>query len=152
MIVFWIRILLKVSDLTDRIRIHITENSDEIFFIFSAELNSVKTVEPLSGAEVLRQELAIKSLTSQMEAFDRRELRHTQPVERNSLPDADTLRQERGKADLLSGMEQAYLLVTCGVVSGPPRRRVEDTSGLCSGLPSSPGGLDRLSRRAFHID
>ncbi len=99
-----------------------------------------------------RQELAIKSLTSQMQAFDRRDLRHTQPVERNSLPDADTLRQERGKADLLSGREQAYLLVTCGVVSGPPRRWVEDTSGLCSGLPSSPGGLDRLSRRAFHID
>ncbi len=105
------------------------------FFFFSAELNSVKTVEPLSGAEVVRQELAIKSLTSQMEAFDRRDLRHTQPVERNSLPDADTLRQERGKADLLSGREQAYLLVTCGVVSGPPPRRwVEDTSGLGSGV------------------
>ena len=38
-----------------------------------------------------------------MESFDRSELRHTEVVERNSLPDADTLRQERGKADLLSG-------------------------------------------------
>ena len=52
---------------------------------------------------MVRQELIIKSVTSQMEAFDRSELRHTEVVERNSLPDADTLRQERGKADLLSG-------------------------------------------------
>ena len=52
---------------------------------------------------MVRQELIIKSVTSQMESFDRSELRHTEVVERNSLPDADTLRQERGKADLLSG-------------------------------------------------
>ncbi len=38
------------------------------------------------------------------------------------------------------------LLVTWRVVSSPPRRRVEDTSGLCSGLPSSLGSLVRLSR------
>lgn len=47
----------------------------------------------------------IKSVASQMEAFDRSELRHTQVVERNVLPDANTLREERGKADLLSGIE-----------------------------------------------
>jgi hypothetical protein len=39
-----------------------------------------------------------------------------------------------------------YLLVTWRVVSSPPSRRVGDTSGLCNGLPSSPGSLDRLSR------
>ncbi len=43
-------------------------------------------------------------------------------------------------------------LLTWRVVSGPPSRRVEDTSGPCSGLPSSPSCLVRLSRRAFHID
>jgi hypothetical protein len=39
-----------------------------------------------------------------------------------------------------------YLLL----VSSPPRRRVEDTSGFCSGLPSSPSSLDRVSRWRFH--
>lgn len=70
-----------------------------------SELNRVKTTEPLSGVEVVKQELIIKSVTSQMETFDRRELRHTEVVERNRLPDADTLREERGKADLLSGIQ-----------------------------------------------
>jgi hypothetical protein len=65
----------------------------------------VKTAEPLSGVEVVKQELIIKSVTSQMETFDRRDLRHTEVVERNTLPDADSLRQERGKADLLSGSD-----------------------------------------------
>jgi hypothetical protein len=44
-----------------------------------------------------------------------------------------------------------YLLVTWRVVSGPPRRRVEDASGLCTGNGFPPplqvvssGYLDRL--------
>jgi hypothetical protein len=49
----------------------------------------------------------------------------------------------------MSNGKVGYLLVTWRVVSGPPRRRVEDTSGLCSGLPFAPvvstGYLDGLS-------
>lgn len=80
----------------------------------SAELHAVKTSEPLSGAELVKQELIIKSVTSQMETFDRSELRHTEMVERNLLPDASTLREERGKADLLSG--RPALMQTCSQV------------------------------------
>ncbi len=64
-----------------------------------------------------------------------------------------------GSSSFLCGSGSGFplrCLLTCygtwRVVSGPPRRRVEDTSGLRSGLPSSPSGLVRLSRRAFHID
>ncbi len=56
------------------------------------------------------------------------------------------------KAAFLAAKYYCYLIVTWRVVSSPPRRRVEDTSGLCSGLPSSPGSLDRLQGRAFRMD
>lgn len=68
-------------------------------------LQAVKTNEPLSGVELLKQELTHKAVHSDLENFNTTELKKTETEEKNLLPDSDVIREEREKVDHLSGIE-----------------------------------------------
>jgi len=69
-------------------------------------LTPVKLMEPASGADVARQELTHKSMVESVEAFDHTALKHSVPQEKDSLPDAQTIKSERERFDLLKGVEE----------------------------------------------
>jgi len=69
------------------------------------ELVPVKTKEPLSGAELVRQEIVHSSVRAQVEDFDMESLNKTEVEEKNYLPDQETIQKEKEKVDLLSGIE-----------------------------------------------
>lgn len=71
----------------------------------SADLTPVKTNESLSGAALLKQELTHKAVTESVESFEKTGLKPTEVVEKNLLPDAETLQEERTRSDLLKGLE-----------------------------------------------
>lgn len=68
-------------------------------------LSSVTTKEPLSGVELLKQELTHKAVQSQLETFNPTELKKTEVEEKTWLPDSEVIREEREKVDHLSGIE-----------------------------------------------
>jgi len=73
---------------------------------FSKEsLSHVQTQEPLSGAELLKQELSIKSLTESVSSFDTSSLKPSETEEKNVLPDAETLKSEKDHFKLLRELE-----------------------------------------------
>merc|ERR1712227_351881 len=71
----------------------------------SENLVPVKTKEPLSGAELLSQELSHESVKSEVENFDVDSLKKTDVQEKNWLPDQDVIEQEKEKVDHLAGIE-----------------------------------------------
>merc|ERR1711892_689201 len=68
-------------------------------------LQAVKTNEPLSGVELLKQELTQKAVNLDLEQFNTTELKKTETEEKNVLPDSEVIREEREKVDHLSGIE-----------------------------------------------
>merc|ERR1719309_983153 len=68
-------------------------------------LQQVKTPEPLSGVELLKQELTHKAVNSDLEQFNTTELKKTETEEKNLLPDSEMIREEKEKIDHLSGIE-----------------------------------------------
>merc|ERR1711892_722808 len=68
-------------------------------------LQPVKTNEPLSGVELLKQELTQKAVNLDLEQFNTTELKKTETEEKNVLPDSEVIREEREKVDHLSGIE-----------------------------------------------
>merc|ERR1740129_794247 len=71
-----------------------------------SDLTPVKTMEPASGADMAKQELTHKSMVESLEAFDHSALKNTIPLEKDSLPDAQTIKSERERFDLLKGVEE----------------------------------------------
>jgi NAD(P)-dependent dehydrogenase (short-subunit alcohol dehydrogenase family) len=69
------------------------------------KLQPVKTAEPLSGAELLKQELTQKAVKSDLEQFNQSELKKTDTEEKNLLPDSEVIREEKEKIVHLSGIE-----------------------------------------------
>ena len=73
---------------------------------FSKEtLAHVQTSEPLSGAELLQQELSIKSLNESVSSFDSSKLRMSNTEEKNVLPDAETIKTEKEHFNFLKELE-----------------------------------------------
>jgi len=72
----------------------------------ASDLTPVKMIEPASGADVAKQELTHKSMVESVEAFDHTALKHSIPQEKDSLPDAQTIKSERERFDLLKGVEE----------------------------------------------
>ena len=60
----------------------------------------------MSGADLLKQELTHKSLVEGVEAFDHTALNPRVTLEKDSLPDAQTIKTERDRFDLLKGVEE----------------------------------------------
>ena len=69
------------------------------------DLNKVKTVEPLSGAELLKRELTLKAVTEEVASFDVGKMKQTEMEERNLLPDSVTLAEEKTRETMLAGVE-----------------------------------------------
>jgi len=89
----------------------ITQEKEKIEHIGGIEnfdvdkLSSVTTKEPLSGVELLKQELSHQAVKSELENFNPTELKKTEVEEKNWLPDSVVIREERDKVDHLSGIE-----------------------------------------------
>jgi len=69
------------------------------------ELTKVRTVEPLSGAELLQRELSRKAVAEELGAFDLASMKPTEVEERSQLPDSSTLAQEKAREGVLQGVE-----------------------------------------------
>ena len=68
-------------------------------------LSHVKTPEPVTGAELLQQEMNIKSIVDSVSTFDSSSLVAVTTEEKVLLPDAETLKSERDRASLLANIE-----------------------------------------------
>merc|ERR1719350_1842515 len=71
-------------------------------------LSHVKTPEPVTGAELLQQEMNIKSIVDSVSTFDSSSLVAVTTEEKVLLPDAETLKSERDRASLLANRESAF--------------------------------------------
>jgi hypothetical protein len=69
-------------------------------------LHKVKTLEPLSGAELLKREITLKAVTEELGSFDVGTMRTTEVEEKNVLPDTAVLAEEKTRESLLAGVEQ----------------------------------------------
>ena len=89
----------------------IQEEKDKVDHLASIEgfqpddLNKVKTLEPLSGAELLKRELTLKAVTEEVTSFDVGKMKQTEVEEKNLLPDSATLAEEKTRETLLTGVE-----------------------------------------------
>merc|ERR1719150_2030287 len=88
-------------------------------------LTPVKTKEPLSGVELVKQEMVLSSVRSQVEDFDMESLKKTEVEEKNWMPDQETIQQERDKVDLLSGIETFQAEALTKVKTSEPLSGVE---------------------------
>jgi len=70
----------------------------------SSDLSPVVPKEPLTGAELLKQELSQKAVVEGVMNFEKDALKHTEVDERNVLPDADTLKAEKQQSELFKGI------------------------------------------------
>ena len=68
-------------------------------------LSHVKTPEPVTGAELLQQEMNIRSIVDSVSTFDSSSLVAVTTEEKVLLPDAETLKSERDRASLLANIE-----------------------------------------------
>ena len=69
-------------------------------------LTKVKTPEPISGAELLKNELMQKAIGEDIENYKKDELKHVDVEEKNPLPDSETLEAEKSRHNLLTGVEE----------------------------------------------
>jgi len=63
----------------------------------SSSLAPVLTKEPLSGADLVKQELNVKAVNEEVESFDSRELKETIVEEKTWLPSEDDVKEEKEK-------------------------------------------------------
>ena len=68
-------------------------------------MSHVRTQEPASGAELVKQELTHKSVVESVESFDPAGLKHSVLTEKVSLPDAETVKTEKDRLNLLKEVE-----------------------------------------------
>jgi len=71
----------------------------------TGSLSSVPTKEPLSGADLVKQELGHRAVQEEVEHFDTKELRHTEVEEKRWLPDSEDVKEEKEKVEHLAGIE-----------------------------------------------
>ena len=69
------------------------------------DLSHVKAPEPLSGTDLLKQELSIKSINESVETFDSSLLKETKTEEKLNLPDAETIQSEKVHVNLMRELE-----------------------------------------------
>merc|ERR1719309_698777 len=69
------------------------------------DLSHVQTAEPLSGAELLKQELSMKSIADSVTTFDSSSLKTTTTDEKTHLPDAEDIKSEKDHLNLLKEVE-----------------------------------------------
>ena len=69
-------------------------------------LTKVKTPEPISGAEILKNELNQKAIGEEVESYNKDALRHVDVDEKNILPDGETLESEKTRHNLLTGLAE----------------------------------------------
>merc|ERR1712066_1010625 len=78
---------------------------------FSKEsLTHVETLEPLSGADLLKQEISMKSLNESLTTFDSNSLKASVTEEKNILPDAEALKSEKDHYEFLAELESGAVL------------------------------------------
>jgi len=73
-------------------------------------LTKVVAPEPLTGAELLKKELTIKSVVDSVETFTATSLKSTTTEEKVTLPDAETLKSEKDRFNLLKDLESEHNL------------------------------------------
>jgi len=88
-------------------------------------LTPVKTKEPLTGVELVKQEMVLSSVRSQVEDFDMESLNKTEVEEKNCLPDQETIQLEKDKVDHLSGIESFPTEALTKVKTSEPLSGVE---------------------------
>jgi len=71
----------------------------------SDKLNPVKTREPLSGAEVAKNELDRQKAADAVKDFDKSQLKHADTQEKNSLPDSENIKAESEHIKFKEGIE-----------------------------------------------
>eukprot|EP00091_Calanus_sinicus_P020219 TRINITY_DN5414_c0_g1_i1.p2 TRINITY_DN5414_c0_g1~~TRINITY_DN5414_c0_g1_i1.p2 ORF type:complete len:118 (-),score=33.53 TRINITY_DN5414_c0_g1_i1:550-903(-) len=59
------------------------------------DLSHVQTAEPLSGAELVKQELSMKSIVDSVTTFDSTSLKSATTDEKSHLPDAEDIKSEK---------------------------------------------------------
>ena len=64
-------------------------------------LSPVTPKEPLSGIDLLKQELSHNAIVEGVENFEKDDLKHALIEEKNILPDAETLQTEKQQTELL---------------------------------------------------
>ena len=64
-----------------------------------------KTQEPLSGHELAKKELDLNSINDEVEQFKKSDLKETEMEERNILPDQITITQEKEKTEHIEELE-----------------------------------------------
>lgn len=73
---------------------------------FTADkLTPVKTREPLSGAEVAKNEFAHGKAADEVKDFDKGQLKHAETQEKNSLPDSENIKAETEHMKFKEGIE-----------------------------------------------
>jgi len=82
------------------------------------ELSHVKSPEPLTGAEISKQELSIKSIVDSVTTFDTTTLKSATTDEKVILPDNETIKSEKEHLNLLKEVETGKVLAP--VVSKEP--------------------------------
>jgi len=71
----------------------------------SDKLTPVKTKEPMSGAEVAKNEFAHQKAADAVKEFDKGQLKHADTNEKNSLPDSETIKAESEHIKFKQGIE-----------------------------------------------
>merc|ERR1719219_3117337 len=73
-------------------------------------LAHVETLEPLTGPDLLKQELSMKSLNESLTSFDNNSLKSSVTEEKNPLPDAEVLKSEKDHYNFLKELEGGKVL------------------------------------------
>jgi len=74
------------------------------------DLSHVQTTEPLSGTELLKQELSMKSIVDSVTTFDSASLKSATTDEKTHLPDAEDIKSEKDHLNLLKEVETGRVL------------------------------------------
>jgi len=71
-------------------------------------LSHIQTLEPMTGTDLLQQELSLKSLNQDLSSFDSNSLKSSKTEEKNILPDAETLKSEKEHYNFLKELESGH--------------------------------------------
>jgi len=69
-------------------------------------LTKVKAPEPLSGIELLKNELSKKAINEELEHFDKESMKNVEVAEKNILPDKEIMDSEKTRENLLKDVEK----------------------------------------------
>jgi len=141
-------------------QITITQEKEKIEHIGGIEnfvvdnLSSVITKEPISGVDLLKQELTHKAVQSELENFNPTELKKTEVEEKTWLPDSDVIREEREKVDHLSGIESFNAEALTKVKTQEPLSGVELLKHelTTKAIGEELGSFDKETMKSVDVD